>query len=375
MTLQARILDTILPFQAATVITASSSNTEFPVSNLTHPFRSKVWRSTGNFVIDSTNNKINFKESGGGSELTATLASGTYTSTSLASEIKTKMQAAVGATGTYTVTNSATTGKWTISTSLGFLSILWATGTNAANSTRTAIGFNNADSTGATSYTGQNVAIHTEESIVFDLGSALAVDSVAVLFDSLPGVKLSGSVALTIQANATNAWSSPSVSQALTIDTTQEVATHFFSSDQSYRFWRLKIVDPTNTFLYVEIGKVLLAKATQLSQTPDIGFKFTLNDQSKITKTAYGHQYADVYPIKKAFEFDYSALTHTDFVSLAELYRVKGNTEVIAFSLDPTEELFDKDRFFIYGYMQGDFKAEHKFLNYFNDSLSIEEAV
>jgi hypothetical protein len=71
--------------QDETTATASTSNVNFPVSNIKHEFRSKQWRSNaaGNFEI-STNNKINFKESGGGSELTATIAAGTYTSTTLA---------------------------------------------------------------------------------------------------------------------------------------------------------------------------------------------------------------------------------------------------------------------------------------------------
>ena len=42
-----RFLDTNLCTQTATVITASSQQANFAVSNLVNPFRSKVWRSTG----------------------------------------------------------------------------------------------------------------------------------------------------------------------------------------------------------------------------------------------------------------------------------------------------------------------------------------
>lgn len=45
-------------------------------------------------VIDSDNNKIDFKKTSGGSELTATLTAGTYTPSALATEIGTQMTTA-----------------------------------------------------------------------------------------------------------------------------------------------------------------------------------------------------------------------------------------------------------------------------------------
>lgn len=60
-----------------------------------------VWESLA-FDIDSTNNTILFNE--GGSTLTATITSGSYTLSSLASEIKTQLDAAGALTYTVTVT-------------------------------------------------------------------------------------------------------------------------------------------------------------------------------------------------------------------------------------------------------------------------------
>lgn len=42
-----RLMNTNLCTETATVVSASSSNPNFPASNLKHPFRSKRWRSTG----------------------------------------------------------------------------------------------------------------------------------------------------------------------------------------------------------------------------------------------------------------------------------------------------------------------------------------
>jgi hypothetical protein len=205
-------------------------------------------RSSGTFVITAgSNDKINFKESGGGAERTGTVAAGTYTSTTLAAAIKAAMEGAAGATGTYTVSYSLLTGKWTIASSLAFLSLLSNTGTNVATSVWSSIGFSVlSDLTGAVTYTGANIAIHTEEAVVFDLITTEAIDSFALLFDPLGGVQLTSSATLRLQANATNVWTAPSVDVALTLDTDFDAASYFFSSNQSYRFWRLKIVDPRN---------------------------------------------------------------------------------------------------------------------------------
>jgi hypothetical protein len=107
-------------------------------------------------IISSANNKIDFKESGGGSELTATIPSGTYKDPhELAAAIKTAMDDA-GAE-TYTVTYGDSTGKFTIATGGVFLSILWNTGTNTANTIAVTIGFSaGANSTGTTTYTSAN---------------------------------------------------------------------------------------------------------------------------------------------------------------------------------------------------------------------------
>src|SRR4051794_23492435 len=129
--MECRILDYNLPFQTTVALSASSADTNFPVSNLQSYTRSKVWRSTGNFVIDATNNKIDFVIVNAGAQLTATVASGTYTATTLAAAIVTALAAQDGA-HTYTCTYSTTTGKWTIATSGSFLSLLFASGTNSA---------------------------------------------------------------------------------------------------------------------------------------------------------------------------------------------------------------------------------------------------
>ena len=85
--------------------------------------------------IDATNNKLDFKESGG--ELTATLTSATYTLSALAAEIKTQMDAAGALVYTVTVSKDD---KVTISSTEGF-SLLPTEGSNSKVSILPIIGF------------------------------------------------------------------------------------------------------------------------------------------------------------------------------------------------------------------------------------------
>lgn len=95
---------------------------------------------TASFIVQTgVNDKVDFTEDGG-AEVTATLAAGTYTTTSLAAELKSKMEAVNGAS-TYTVSFSTTTKLFTITKSSGVFVFKWATGTNAATAADSLLGF------------------------------------------------------------------------------------------------------------------------------------------------------------------------------------------------------------------------------------------
>lgn len=110
------------------------------------------------YQITENNRSIDFKISGGGSELQATLTIGYYSLSSLMSEIKTQLQAA-DPSNTYTVTADrtyvgGTENRVTIATSGAFLSLLFLTGSRNASSVDTLLGFTHTDKTGFTTYTG-----------------------------------------------------------------------------------------------------------------------------------------------------------------------------------------------------------------------------
>ena len=118
-------------------------------------------------TIDSSNNKLNFKEDklGGdplSAELTATITSGTYTISELEAEIKTRLDAASVNGITYTVSYDNSTKKFNIQgAGLDELKLLWKTGTNGSDNTGTSVasvlGYSiAADDESATSHTAAN---------------------------------------------------------------------------------------------------------------------------------------------------------------------------------------------------------------------------
>jgi hypothetical protein len=366
-----RLIYNNLAQDSATTVTASSENTYFPASNLQHQFRSKTWRSAGTFVVDATNNKIDFKESGGGPELTATISSGTYSVSGLSTEIKTQLEA-VGA-ATYTISYGDTTGKWTVANDGAHLSLLCGTGTNIATCLLTeSLGFTATDKTGSVTYTGSNIAIHTKESIVFDMITTEDINSIVLLWPKEDGIGLSETAVLKVQANATDAWTSPSVSQTLTINNDYSIATHYFSTNQEYRYWRITIEDPANANLFVDLGVVILGTHLDI-QEPENGFKYTLKDNSKVSITDYGNQYVDEYPQSAILSFNYKYMDYADIVLLENAFRTNGNRIPVFVTLDEDDDVFDKDHYAIYGKFNGSFTNDHVMYTYLDTDLQIVE--
>lgn len=369
-----RIVDYNYASQSNVTISASSEQANFPATNAGREFRSKVWRSNGYYVVTASNNKVNFRETSLGPELTATVAVGNYTLSAFLLAIKSAMDSATVNTRTYTVTRSATSGRFTITGST-YLELLFSTGTDAATSIRTIAGFGINDYTGATTYTGPTAAWHTEEGLVIDLQSAEEIDTFAVLFDFRAGIKLSDAALIYIQGSATDSWTSPGYSQAVTIDNTWPGITLFLDTPQEFRFWRVKVVDPQNAFGYVELGTVVLGKYLSLARCPDNGFDLTWDDGTKTQANDYGNTYADVYPQIKEMSFNFNILTYDQQKILEGIYRRLGNQKPVFVSLDPGEDMFDKDHFYIYGRMSDKFTSKHIVKSYFSSGIKIRESL
>lgn len=212
-----------------------------------------------------------------------------------------------------------------------------------------------------------------DQSIVFDLITTEDINSVVILFPKENGIKLTNAVNIRIQANATNNWTSPAVDQVLSIDNNYEVISHFFTSNQSYRYWRLFVDDPTNPYGYIEIGMVWIGLSENI-QNAQNGFKWVYTDLTKVDKTPFNHRYYDRYPKVTSLEFDYQFLDESQIQVLEDIFRRNGTSEPVLIVLDESEVVFDKDRFLIYGNMNNQFGMSHVRYDIFNqDGMRVEE--
>ena len=373
-TAETRIIDHNFAFQSNVAISASSASAQFPVTNLQHYFRSKVWRSNSNgfFKIVASNSKMNFDI--GGLELTATLTVGEYTASSLATEITTQMTNVAGVA--ITCTKSSTTGKFTISKASGTLNLFSNTGTDVANSTWAILGYDvSTDHTGALTYTGASIANHSEEYVQIDLKTTEEIDTIYVIFDPNVGNKMSSEAVVTFEGSATANWNTPGVSQVIPFDEDRGVYSYCWATDQSYRYWRVKIVDPSNPYLYVELPKIIIGKGTVLSRAPEFGFNYKFTDLSTQQVNAYGNVFVDIYPIRADIDLTFKLMREPDINIFSELYRRNGSSTPMLLILDAQEALFDKDRFLIYGYMSNEFYFRNIQNDFFEVNIKMVEAL
>lgn len=342
-----------------TAITTSSSNINFPASNIKHEHRSKEWRSTGNFVINATNKTIIFDEGSG--NITANLIEGTYSVSSLLAEIKSKMDGA--GTQAYTISFSESLFLWSISAPASFT----LRGTGTINGT---LGFNPVDILGTT-VTAARPAIHTEEHILFDLKTTEEIDSVVLMWGK-DQYNLSSTAELRIQASATSNFTAPAIDQVLTFNNSFELASHYFSTPQSYRYWRVVIKDAANPTGYVNLGVVILGVQESLDN-PENGFSFTQTDNTNITRTDFGQEYADTYPITSQLSMDFTVMDYAIAEKFILLYQRLGIRSPVFVALDPDGTVFNKDCFSIYGKFRGSLTQKHTFQALFDNGLTIQE--
>ena len=78
--------------------------------------------------------------------------------------------------------------------------------------------------------------------------------------------------------------------------------------------------------------------------------------------------------MERGYDFTYNTLDYSDLETIAAIYERLGTTEPLAFIIDPTEQLYDKDNVFIYGKFSGDLKAKHKVTTLFDLPLGVVEA-
>jgi len=120
--------------------------------------------------------------------------------------------------------------------------------------------------------------------IIIDLLTAVSIKDFSIL-----GTNLTDSATITLEANASDVWTSPSFTTNLTLYSNGVAEKQ--DIDESYRFWRLVVSDSTLTDLklgYIYIGNDRLQMA---GMEPDIDLNY--NNTTAVSFSATQQTYAD----------------------------------------------------------------------------------
>lgn len=355
-----------------TPVSYSSQDSNFPASNLSNSFREKEWRSSGFYKVTSSNNKIEWTnytvDIGPFPENPPRVVVSEYDSTSLRHAVGSAMSYRRNPTyhpNPFEVSFDQSTKKFTISNADNFEL------NNTSDSVLRVMGFTQSTYTGSNTYTSENVAIHTSEYVVFDLGISTSLDSFVLLWGANTP-KLTESAVVKIYANSTNTWSSPSLDATLTIEDSKQVSSLFLETPHSARYWKVEISDPTNTNFYVNLGVCFFGLKDTI-RNADNGYTWNLSDGSIRSRTPYGQEYVDEYPVLKSISFSMNNLDYEDVLTLNDIYRTVGSKNNVYFELYDNLAGFDKDFFCIYGKFDSSLGFQHVNYKIFNGSLTITE--
>lgn len=213
----------------------------------------------------------------------------------------------------------------------------------------------------------------SSQSVIVDLQTTEDVDSFGVFFRANQPIRLTGSPTIRIEGNPSTDFSSPLFSATVTLDDDSQVISHFETTAQSYRYWRLFIDDPGNPYGGLEISKFVVGKAEKFDGAAR-GFKWGTIDPSRIQRTPFGQQYSDILPVRKTFAFELPVESFANFERAIEFYEAVGKTESFMVALDPEESVWgEKDRFLMWGNFASDFEATDVASVYFTMPFAIEE--
>lgn len=212
-----------------------------------------------------------------------------------------------------------------------------------------------------------------DQYVIVDLGTSEEADSFAVFFRSNQPIRLTNGATIKIEGNGSTNFAAPLFSATVTLDDENGVISHFLTTAENHRYWRLYIDDPGNPYGGIEVAQFVVGKALKFDGAAR-GFKWGMIDPSNTQRTPFGQKYSDVLPTRKTFSFELPIEDFDHFEDAAEFYEQVGVTESFMTSLDAEESIYsNKDRFLIWGTFEDNFEATDVPSRFFTMAFKIEE--
>lgn len=346
-----------------TMTANSGSMTGFPASNVISMNRGNLWVTKGNFKIDATNNKLYVTI--GATPYTVTLSSANYTGTTLAAEIKSKVQTATSQTITCTYLSSYKFHWESVTTN--FKLVL---------SNQTAAAWNDIGLTGTVDITVNQydeidgeIRIHTHEYVYFDLGYAMDIS----FFALMPQRNYSNmlTVGATINISASNLNDITTAPLSVNVGSGVEGIYYFLETGTpvSYRYVWITIVDPANPFgPNLVFSQMFLGGYVALpNRTVDANFTIQDVDRALRTESQAGGLYFERYGRHKRFSnLKFSNMTRIETTAIQQLYFDIGKSNNFYLTLDSGLFQNDVEQFTNIGVFENDPTITAKQANYFD---------
>lgn len=342
----------------ASGFSVSSADASYPANNLVNTIRSKVWKNTGLFEITATNNVVYVASS------SFTVPVGTYTFATLATAFGTASGANAltlqrAASGLITITKGSST-----TYELG-------SRTNAIWDT---LGFFRTTNTPAAGITADERAYHTSEWILVDLGVAQECTFAAMIPPNGETFSLTENATVKLQGNNINVWTAPNYDTEMEVD---GLGAFLAPTDAgAHRYWRIKIVDPTNSLISVAaayIGDSYIPVNTNLTN----GFTRQSNDQSIRVYSESGARYVDERPkVTTISSAKVEFLKDDDLYDAEQLMYELGQSENFFLCMDPTSNVSSRlSKMTHYVSLDGPASFQHVLGGYYHTSFQLREVI
>lgn len=181
--------------------------------------------------------------------------------------------------------------------------------------------------------------------ILIDLKQTVSIDSFSIVGSSLSGLGV-GDVSI-YGSLSTNFDSSTEIE--IDLNANHNFGFKLWDSVGAFRYWKIVINNTGGD--YVELSNIYMGIRTELNNGIDQNsFKYSLNDNSKITTNNYGQRYIDQYNKTKMLSGQIKFLNKSEFDTLNNLYIQHGRSNPIWMIVDPDGMMATDGEYLFSGY-------------------------
>ena len=133
---------------------------------------------------------------------------------------------------------------------------------------------------------------------------------------------------LTISGNATDVWTSPSVTETLLWN--EEVILKYFD-EQHYRYWQFSIANSTNEDAFIEAGRIWLGDYLDISPSSLLDFKVSKKRSDTVIHGKDRHKFSVIGVGWRRFELSFPPTEEDMIKSLTTMFDAVGNHSSMIF--------------------------------------------